>query len=108
MDDTVGDNFGVNVTYDEHQDFDREELLNEKVQKFQLLKEINMPLFEGFPDSKLSTCVRLLATNSNWNVSDQCLEFFAKTMLDVIPMKDNLPTSFNDAERLVSVYCGNW
>lgn len=39
----------MNVTYDEQQDFDGEELSNEKVQKFyQLLKEMNTPLFEGF------------------------------------------------------------
>lgn len=48
VDDIVGDAFWVNVTYDELQDFDAEELSNEKAQKFyQLLKEINISLFEG-------------------------------------------------------------
>lgn len=51
--------FGVNVTRDEPVDFDGEEL------------------FEGLSDSKLSMCVRLLSAKSNWNVHDQCLEFFA-------------------------------
>ncbi|CAL5192329.1 unnamed protein product [Lathyrus oleraceus] len=101
--DMVGDAFGVNVTYDEPQDFDQEELPNEEAQKFyQLLQEMNTPLFEGSSDSKLSMCVRLLAAKSNWNVPDQCLEFFAKMMLDATPTKDNLPTSFYDAKRLVS------
>ncbi|KAI5409628.1 hypothetical protein KIW84_055168 [Lathyrus oleraceus] len=101
--DMLGDAFGVNVTYDEPQDFDQEELPNEEAQKFyQLLQEMNTPLFEGSSDSKLSMCVRLLAAKSNWNVPDQCLEFFAKMMLDATPTKDNLPTSFYDAKRLVS------
>ncbi|CAK8577710.1 unnamed protein product [Lathyrus sativus] len=47
-------------------------------------------------------CVRLLATKSNWNVPDQCLEYFAKMMLDVTPTKGNLFTSYYDAKRLMS------
>lgn len=47
-------------------------------------------------------CVILLAAKSNWNVLDQCLEFFAKMMLDATPTKENLHTSFYDANRLVS------
>ncbi|CAK8575475.1 unnamed protein product [Lathyrus sativus] len=47
-------------------------------------------------------CVRLLAAKSNWNVPDQCLEYFAKMMLDATPTKDNLPTSYYDAKWLVS------
>lgn len=44
----VGDAFGVNMTYDEPEDFDGEELSNEKAQRFyQLLKEMNTLLFEG-------------------------------------------------------------
>jgi hypothetical protein len=49
--DMVGDAFGVNVTYDEPQDFDQEELPNEEAQKFyQLLKEMNTSLFGGSSD----------------------------------------------------------
>ncbi|CAK8564377.1 unnamed protein product [Lathyrus sativus] len=103
IDEMVGNAFGVNVTYDEPQDFDGEEFPNEEAQRFyQLLKEMNTPLFEGSVDSKLSMCVRLLAAKSNWNVPDQCLEYFAKMMLDATPTKDNLPTSYYDAKRLVS------
>ncbi|CAK8532116.1 unnamed protein product [Lathyrus sativus] len=103
IDEMVGNAFGVNVTYDEPQDFDGEELPNEEVQRFyQLLKEMNTLLFEGSADSKLSMCVRLLAAKSNWNVPDQCLEYFAKMMLDATPTKDNLPTSYYDTKRLVS------
>ncbi|CAK8543573.1 unnamed protein product [Lathyrus sativus] len=103
IDKMVGNAFGVNVTYDEPQDFDGEEFSNEEAQRFyQLLKEMNTPLFEGSSDSKLSMCVRLLAAKSNWNVPDQCLEYFAKMMLDATPTKDNLPTSYYDAKRLVS------
>ncbi|CAK8534319.1 unnamed protein product [Lathyrus sativus] len=99
----VGDAFGVNVSYDEPEDFDGEELSNEEAQIFyRLLNEMNTTLFEGSSDSKLSMCVRLLAAKSNWNVPDQCLEFFAKMMLDSNPTKDNFPTSFYDAKRLVS------
>ncbi|CAK8577802.1 unnamed protein product [Lathyrus sativus] len=47
-------------------------------------------------------CVRLLVAKSNWNIPDQCLELFVKMMLDSTPTKDNLPTSFYDAKRLVS------
>ena len=98
----IGDALGVNVAYDEQQDSDEEELPNEKAQKFyQLLKEINTPLFEGSSDSKLFMCVRLLAAKSNWNFPDQCLEFFCQMMLDETPTKDNLPRSYYDAKRLV-------
>ncbi|XP_058764423.1 uncharacterized protein LOC131637872 [Vicia villosa] len=69
VEDMVSDAFRVNVAYDEPQDFDAEELPNEKAQK---------------------------------NVPDQCLEFFAKMMLDVTPMKENMPTSYYDAKRMVS------
>ncbi|XP_058750302.1 uncharacterized protein LOC131623315 isoform X2 [Vicia villosa] len=102
-DDMIGDALGVNVAYDEQQDSgDEEELPNEKSQKFyELLKEINTPLFEGSSDSKLSMCVRLLAAKSNWNVPDQCLEFFCQMMLDATPTKDNLPRSYYDAKKLV-------
>ncbi|CAK8561003.1 unnamed protein product [Lathyrus sativus] len=47
-------------------------------------------------------CVRLLAAKSNWNVPYQCLEYFAKMMLDTTPTNDNLPTSYYDGKRLVS------
>ncbi|CAK8577297.1 unnamed protein product [Lathyrus sativus] len=103
IDDMVDDALGVNVTYDEPQDFDADELPNEEAQKFyQLLKEIDIPLFEGSSDSMLSMCVRLLAAKSNWNVLDQCLEFFAKMMLDATPVKENMPKSYYDAKRMVS------
>ena len=73
---------------------------NEDAQRFyQLLNDMNTPLFEGSPDSKLSMCVRLLASKSNWNVPDQCLEHFAKMMLDSTATIDNLPTSFYDAKK---------
>ncbi|CAL5188079.1 unnamed protein product [Lathyrus oleraceus] len=103
IDDMVGHAFGVNVTYDEPGDFDGEELLNEETRRFyQLFKEMNMPLFEGSSYSKLSMCLRLLAAKSNWSVPDQRLKFFIKMMLDATPTKDNLPTCFYDAKRLVS------
>ena len=66
VEDMVSDALGVNVAYDEPQDFDVEEIPNEKPQKsYQLLKERNIPLFEGSSDSRLSMCVRLLAAKSN-------------------------------------------
>ncbi|KAI5395526.1 hypothetical protein KIW84_061905 [Lathyrus oleraceus] len=99
IDEMVGDAFGVNVTFDEPEDFDVEE---EAQRFYQFLKEMNMSLFEGSSNLKSSMCVRLLASKSNWNVPNQCLEFFAKMMLDVTPTKDNLLTSFYDAKRLVS------
>lgn len=50
----------------------------------------------------ISVCVRLLAAKSNWNVPDQCLQFFVKMMLDVTSMKENMPTSYYDVRRMVS------
>ncbi|KAI5410237.1 hypothetical protein KIW84_055651 [Lathyrus oleraceus] len=47
-------------------------------------------------------CVRLFAAKSNWNISDQCLEFFAKMMLGATPLKENMPTSYYDANRMLS------
>ena len=83
IDEMLSDAFEVNVVYDELQDFDEEELLNEKVQKFYpLLKEINTLLFEGSSNTTIAICVRLLAAKSNLNVPDQCLKFFSKVMLE--------------------------
>lgn len=99
----VDDALGVNVIYDEPEDFNGEELPKEQTQRFyQLLNEINSSLLEGSSDSKLSMCMRLLVANSNWNVLDQYLEFFAKMMFGATPTKGNLPTSFYDAKKLVS------
>ncbi|KAI5385345.1 hypothetical protein KIW84_072082 [Lathyrus oleraceus] len=47
-------------------------------------------------------CVRLLDAKSNWNVLDQRLEFFAKMMLDATHVKENMPTGYYDAKRMVS------
>ncbi|KAI5405777.1 hypothetical protein KIW84_052518 [Lathyrus oleraceus] len=99
----VNDALGMNVTCDEPQDFDADELPNEKEKNFyQLLKERNIPLFEGSSDSRLSMCVRLLTAKSNWNILDHCLGFFAKMMLDASPMKENMPTSYYDTKRMMS------
>ncbi|KAK2429708.1 hypothetical protein QL285_028127 [Trifolium repens] len=101
----VGDALGVNIDYgeDEYDDVFEEQVPNEKAQKFyEMLREMNTPLFEGASDSTLSMCVRLLAAKSNWNVPDMCLEFVTKMMLDATPVKDNMPKSYYDAKKLVS------
>ncbi|CAK8534646.1 unnamed protein product [Lathyrus sativus] len=101
----VGDAFSVNMTYDEPEDFDGEGLSNEEAQRFyQLLNEMNTPLFKGLSNSKLSICVIILVAKSNSSVPDQCLEFFAKMMFDATPTKDNLPTCFYDAKK----WCRSW
>ena len=69
---------------------------------YNLLVEANEPLYEGASDSKLSIFMRLLACKSNWNVSNQCLEFISKMLLDVTFIKDRLPKKIYDAKRLVS------
>ncbi|GAU27327.1 hypothetical protein TSUD_05530 [Trifolium subterraneum] len=101
MEDMVGDALGVNLSYE--RGGEEEIIPNEKALKFySMMEEVNKPLFEGSSDSKLSMCVRLLAARSNWNVPEDCLEFFSKMMLDATPVKDNLPKSYYDAKRLVS------
>jgi hypothetical protein len=101
MEDMVGDALGVNLSYDGGGE---EEIIpNNKALKFySMMDEVNKPLYEGSSDSKLSMCVRLLAARSNWNVPEDCLEFFSKMMLDSTPVKDNMPTSYYDAKRLVA------
>lgn len=98
----VGDAFWVNVAYDKLQDFDAEELSRKKAQEFyQLLKEINTSLLGGSSDFRLRMCVRLLTAKSNWNVHDQCLDFFAKMILNVTLVKENTYVSFYDVKRMV-------
>jgi hypothetical protein len=61
IDDMVGDALGVNIDYgeDEYDDVFEEQVPNEKAQKFyEMLREMNTPLFEGASDSTLSMCVR--------------------------------------------------
>jgi len=65
------------------------------------LLNANTPLCEGASKSKLSMCVRLLACKSNWNISDQCLEFISKMLLDTTPSKIGLPKSYYSAKRPV-------
>ncbi|GAU49929.1 hypothetical protein TSUD_408300 [Trifolium subterraneum] len=101
MEDMAGDALGVNLSYE--RGGEEEIIPNEKALEFySMMEEVNKPLFEGSSDSKLSMCVRLLASKSNWNVPEDCLEFFSKVMLDATPVKDNLPKSYYDAKRLVS------
>ncbi|GAU32074.1 hypothetical protein TSUD_53420 [Trifolium subterraneum] len=101
MEDMVGDALGVNLSYE--RGGEEEIIPNEKALKFySMMEEVNKPLFEGSSDSKVSMCVRLLAARSNWNVPEDCLEFFSEMMLDATPVKDNLPKSYYDAKRLVS------
>jgi len=69
---------------------DEHEHPNEEDQRFyNLLLEANKPLFKGVTDSKLSVCARLLASKSNWNVPDQCLDFVSKLFLDITPTRRN-------------------
>jgi len=80
-----------------------EEALNEQTQIFyNLLLDVNTPLYERALDSKLLMCVRLLACKLNWNVPDQCLEFISKMPFDVAPTNSNLPKSYFDTKRLIS------
>ncbi|MCI55448.1 hypothetical protein A2U01_0076699, partial [Trifolium medium] len=77
MQDMVGDALGVSLSYEGG---GKEEIIpNDKALKFYaMIEEVNKSLFEGASDSKLSMCVRLLAAKSNWNVPEDCLEFFSK------------------------------
>ncbi|XP_052734056.1 uncharacterized protein LOC128196612 [Vigna angularis] len=80
-----------------------EEAPNEETQRFyNLLLEANTPLYQGASDSKLSMCVRLLACKSNWNIPNQCIDFFAKMLFDVTPHKCGLPKTYYDAKKIVS------
>ena len=38
----------------------------------------------------------------NWNVPEECAEFFTKMMRDSTPVPENLPLSYYEAKRLVS------
>ena len=103
MQDMVCDALGVNVSFEEPQYDDTDELPNETAQRFyNLLLETNKPLFEGSADSKLSMCVRLLALKSNCGATDVCLDLVTKMMLDSSPIRDGLPKSYYEAKSLVS------
>lgn len=102
-DEIIGDIFGVNLAYDELQDFDTEDLSNEKIIFFnKLLKERNTPLFDGSSDSKLSMCVRFLVAKSNWNFPYQYFKFFVEMKLDVTHVKENMHISHYDTKMMVS------
>ncbi|GAU28493.1 hypothetical protein TSUD_294960 [Trifolium subterraneum] len=75
MQEMVGDALGVNMS---NIGVSEGEIIpNDKALKFYaMMEEVNKPLFEVASDSKLSMCVRLLAAKSNWNVPEDCLEFF--------------------------------
>ena len=104
MQDMVYDALVQHETFEPSNVNNQEEPPNEEAQRFcDLLLEANKPLFERAIDSKLSICVKLLACKSNWNVPDQCLDFITKMLLDVTPIKEDLPKSYYDAKRLVSM-----
>ncbi|XP_024634536.1 uncharacterized protein [Medicago truncatula] len=100
MEDMVGDALGVNLSYNEG--IEEEIIPNEKALKFySMMKKVNEPLFEGSSQSKLSMCVRLLAGKSNWNVPEECAEYYTKMMRDSTPVPENLPLSYYEAKQLV-------
>jgi len=100
MEDMVGDALGVNLSYNEGGE--EETIPNEKALKFyKMMKEVNKPLFEGSSDSKLSMSVRLLAAASDWSVAEEGSECYTKIIRDSTPIKDNLPLSFYEAQKLV-------
>lgn len=78
----ISDALGVNVSFIEQQyDVDANELPNEETQRFyNLLKETNKLLFDGFSNPKLSMCVRLLGLKSQFHVPNLCLDFMTKMM----------------------------
>jgi hypothetical protein len=98
MEDMDEDALGVNLSFEGGS---KEEIIpnNKALEFYSMMDEVNKPLYEGSSDSKLSMCVRLLAARSNWNVPEDCLEFFSKMMLDSTPVKDNMPTSYYDVKR---------
>lgn len=103
MTDMISNALGVNVSFNEPQYDDTDQLPNEQAQRFYcLLKETNTPLFEGSTESKLSMCVRLLGLKSQFQVPDLALDLMTKLMLDATPIKDDLPQSYYDAKQLVS------
>ena len=103
MQDMVHDALNQREPFQRSNSDNMEEAPNEETQRFyNLLLDANKPLYEGASDSKLSMCVRLLASKSNWNVPDQCLEFISKMLLDVTPIKTGFPKSYYDAKKLVS------
>ncbi|XP_024634618.1 uncharacterized protein [Medicago truncatula] len=100
MEDMVGDAVGVNLSYNEGGE--EETIPNEKALKFyKMMQEVNKPLFEGSSDSKLSMSVRLLAAASDWSVAEEGSECYTDIMRDTTPVKDNLPLSFYEAQKLV-------
>ncbi|KAI5446122.1 hypothetical protein KIW84_014103 [Lathyrus oleraceus] len=106
----LSDAFEVNVAYDEHQDFDEEELLNEKVQKFYpLLKEINTLLFEGSSNTTIAICNNEYEEIGHRNedglvdVSKYCVD----ASLDVVDHKKYVSTDASDGssrERLLGSF----
>ncbi|XP_058784597.1 uncharacterized protein LOC131659423 [Vicia villosa] len=89
----VEDAFGVNVAYDQPEDFDGEELPNEEAQRFyQLLNEMNIPLFEGSSDSKLSMCRGLCVVIKTKPIghieTDDIVEDLAYQVDEVGPIND--------------------
>lgn len=83
-------------------DVDIDELPNEEVQRYySLLPETNKLLFDGSPNSKLSMCVRFLGLNSQFHVSNTCLDFMTNMMLNATPIwNDTFPTSYYDSKIL--------
>ena len=79
MQDMVCDALRQHETFEARNSNNMEEPPNEDTQRFyNLLVEVNKPLYKEASDSKLSISTRLLAWKSNWNVPNRCFEFISK------------------------------
>ncbi|XP_045801466.1 uncharacterized protein LOC123895249 [Trifolium pratense] len=105
MNNMISDGLGYNVVNEFEDDYEGDEEPNAEAQRFfDLLKETNVPLFEGSTDSKLTVCVRLLGLKSQYLVPELAMDLIAKLVLDTTAIfaRGDLPRSYYEAKQLVS------
>ncbi|BAT88553.1 hypothetical protein VIGAN_05208100, partial [Vigna angularis var. angularis] len=80
-----------------------EESSNETTQRFyNLLADLNKPVFDGSSESKLSVCIKLMACKSNWNIPNQAIDFISKLILELTPVNNSLSKNYYEAAKCVS------
>jgi hypothetical protein len=72
------------------------------VKFYNLLNDLNMPLYHGFNTTKLSALVKLLNVKIMGKWSNKSFTDLLDILLkDLLPHNSNLPSSYYDAKRLL-------
>jgi len=64
-----------------------------------MLSFAHKPIYDGAAKPKLSIAIRLLGAITSWHTIEKCLDYFIKMLLDVIPIDNCIPKTYDEAKK---------